>query len=544
MNEVAGAVTKYSRQRQQNVVLVRFILRNDSEIGPQQLHRFQVLAGVEIGQLFNRHSEADRRGRRGAIVEENIAGAFGIAAKREEERQGVAGLRKQLGNVASRRKFVSGGDLKRETVRHDATKVVQLEQSSAQFILINFEAEKAKAELPERTSKKVNGFLEKSGLRLEVMGCEIHALGPDQLMESRRQPVYHNPQAVVSIERKRGQSSMKIDGSYDFSELTQIEGIFVSNGREKATGRLVQVHLFPAAKAADANRVCERMFSLPDEARDKILKYGQEGSASYFITEPLPEGEHLQSWVERLCTVPRPASVPEVSLGLTGQLRQMGIAPAALAPIMPGPEQPARAPAGGGGGAKSEPGEFTRVYKLGLIPKPPANEPAIQKPASTSSDGFTGTYGRDELADAGLPPIELAPEPIARPAAAGNPTGLETFIGLRPAAVPAAAPPTPAPAPPAAAPSVFEPEPPPASVAIEQPSRMSQEPLFEPFPAVSPVPPAPAAPMAQPVPVAAARERVAARPSSPSLDWKVVLATAAILIVAAVILMAVLERSA
>ena len=135
----------------------------------------------------------------------------------------------------------------------------------------------------------------------------------------------------------------KLEGSYEFSELTQIEGIFVSNGKERATGRIIQIHLFPAAKAELANRICRQLLALPEEAQMKILRYGQEGPASYFVTEPLPAGEYLQSWVERqISGMEKKSGPPAVSPGMADQLRQLGIAPSALAPMMPGPENSPR----------------------------------------------------------------------------------------------------------------------------------------------------------------------------------------------------------
>ena len=199
---------------------------------------------------------------------------------------------------------------------------------------------------------------------------------------------------------------MKMDGSYEFSELTQVEGVFVSNGKERASGKIIQIlHLFPAAKAEQANRICQRLLALPEAAQRMILKYGQEGSASYFVTEPLPAGEYLQCWIERQVS-PGPAaqSAPEVSGGLADQLRNLGIRPSPLAPMMPGPESPAPpAPPV----AEERPGELTREFRslYGKRPGdgksndpllPPAQAFPAEPPASSGGveSGRTGNMAQ------------------------------------------------------------------------------------------------------------------------------------------------------
>lgn len=372
---------------------------------------------------------------------------------------------------------------------------------------------------------------------------------------------------------------MKLDGSYEFSELTQVEGVFVSNGKERASGKIIQIHLFPAAKAENANRICQRLLALPEAAQKMILKYGQEGSASYFVTEPLPPGEYLQSWVDRQISqgpTTQIAPAPGVSGGLTDQLRHLGIRPSPLAPLMPGPEQraPEIPPV-----MEDRPGELTREFR-----------------------SLYGQPGDGRSAGPVLPPPPDFPtQPPAPPPAAKAP-GLETWLNLEPAALrgasaPAAPPPpTEVPEPPPRQSPSFTPEPmgpppgdftrsfrslygdagpgpepgfrasePPLPMPSAQPSRVTFEPSAHasppayappppfqpppfpppPFQAIEPFAPpsSPAIAPAPPPPRTASAPKPAPRSASPSLDWKMIVLTATILIVLAGVIVTIVEMS-
>ena len=56
---------------------------------------------------------------------------------------------------------------------------------------------------------------------------------------------------------------MQLDGAYEFFELNQSDGIFVSRAREKSTGRPAQCHLFPADKAAEASQISTQILEPP-----------------------------------------------------------------------------------------------------------------------------------------------------------------------------------------------------------------------------------------------------------------------------------------
>src|ERR1035441_6079513 len=131
---------------------------------------------------------------------------------------------------------------------------------------------------------------------------------------------------------------MQLDENYEIIELTQHEGVVVSKARDKKTGKLVQIHLFPNEKIPEASQICARLLSLPVEARSRVLKYGRDGSSTYFITEPLPEGQRLGEWVLHEAAPRAATRSPEVNSGAVGSLRRMDIEPAALRQFPPGPE--------------------------------------------------------------------------------------------------------------------------------------------------------------------------------------------------------------
>jgi hypothetical protein len=309
---------------------------------------------------------------------------------------------------------------------------------------------------------------------------------------------------------------MKIDGTYEFSELTNIEGIFVSNGRERATGKIIQIHLFPAAKAEQANRICQQLFSLPDEAREKILKYGQEGSASYFVTEPLPAGEYLQSWIERLSTRPS-TGMPEMRQGITTQLRQMGIAPSPLAPIMPGPES-----------APKRPKQVQTA--AGVLREPFPAEP-VAPPGSMTVE-FDFLY-RERRASPEWPPEEIPVPPSPGPPSANRDPGLETWAGVRPDS-------------PAAEhnvqpPSAILPFTPTEEPAWPQPV-VPYEPGSENEPIWRSTPPLKAAParISSAAPLSAPKKP---RSSPSNVDWKTVILVAGVLLAVVALVIVIVETS-
>lgn len=243
---------------------------------------------------------------------------------------------------------------------------------------------------------------------------------------------------------------MQLDGAYEFFELNQLDGIFVSRVREKATGRPAQCHVFPADRTAEASQIAQRVLGLPEDARAKIIKFGQDGGMSYFITEPLPGGASIKNWIASLSNTAAPSPAPEGGAGLgefTRFYTEMEVGAArASAPPAPAPQPPPL--------PQSKPaGEFTRMYTAEDMRK-------------LRSD-VTANYPQPAPAD---------PAPAPETSMSSAAPGLETYLGIKP---------------PTAQPKPFTP-PPPARV-IERP-----------FPRPAPPPPVAAPPpIAAPPPVAA-----------------------------------------
>ncbi len=246
---------------------------------------------------------------------------------------------------------------------------------------------------------------------------------------------------------------MKLQELYAFSEVTYKDGILVSNGREKSTGRPVQVHLFPSSRTNDAMELCQQVMSLPEKERSLVLKAGQGEGGGYFVTEPLPDGLGLEKWMAAAAAKTAPNTLPEVSSETAGQLRQMGLYPAALAPIVPGPEPQRLNP------QKPEALRPEPQRKVEAAPPPPLPSipTAVQTPVSApdtsrasppppvpsgATQFISHLYGGAiasttpppaPVAPAAAPPAPVAPTPVAAPAPSSQSPGpadiLESIYG-------------------------------------------------------------------------------------------------------------------
>ena len=336
---------------------------------------------------------------------------------------------------------------------------------------------------------------------------------------------------------------MQLDGSYEFLELTQADGILVSNARERDTGKSVQLHLYPAERSQEANQICQSIMSLPDAARRMIIKFGKDGTSTYFLTEPLPPGQGMTSWIAaQTAQAATPAAAPAVP---------PPPAPAAKAP--PPVDRPSEGP-----------GEFTRMYTQedlhsAVSKGAPAAAPVpVSAPAPKTPGEFTRMYTAEEVRNLTAnfrpapetrpvsPPVpEPTPAPPPPPARDSAP-GLETFIFerssvTRPAPVissPSKPPAPPPPPPPPPQPVFTRPEPV-APPVPRTPSRDdtwdAPQPVFAPTPVPQPTP----SPAAQRPTLPPAVLPHVAPPRAPAarFDWKIaILLAAGLLIVVAVVI--------
>ncbi len=226
---------------------------------------------------------------------------------------------------------------------------------------------------------------------------------------------------------------MKLQELYAFSEVTYKDGILVSNGREKSTGRPVQVHLFPSSRTKDAMELCQQVMSMPESERSRVLKAGQGEGGGYFVTEPLPDGLGLEKWMAAAAAKTTPNMLPEVSSETAGQLRQMGLYPAALAPIVPGPEpqrpEPQRK-------AETAPPQTSPSVPTSVPARPVAVEnivPSEPLPAPSGATQFLSHLYGGALASAQSSPAPAPAPPVATPAPARPQPGpadvLESIYG-------------------------------------------------------------------------------------------------------------------
>jgi hypothetical protein len=320
---------------------------------------------------------------------------------------------------------------------------------------------------------------------------------------------------------------MQLDGSYEFLELTQVDGILVSSAREKGTGKLVQLHLFPSERAQDANQICQSIMNLPEAARRMIIKFGKDEASTYFVTEPLPPGEGLRNWIAgKIAAGRQPAP---------------SVAPPAAPPPTPSSEGP---------------GEFTRMYTMEDLkdakPKPPSLStpmPAVPPAAKTAGE-FTRMYTADEIRDLTAtirppapevrPTAPPVPEPMPAPAPArGNASpGLETFIFERTSVTrpaPTLSPKTPMPSPPTPQPVFTPPEP--IATPVER-APLRRDTFEAPQPIFTPTPPPPPLPVQRTSPPPQVQKHVEPPPPPVTrFDWKVaVLLGAALLVVVAIVI--------
>jgi hypothetical protein len=203
---------------------------------------------------------------------------------------------------------------------------------------------------------------------------------------------------------------MRLDAAFEILEFLQADGIMITSARERATGKPVQFHVFPPERSKDASEICERVMSLPEEARRKVIRFGKDGSATYFLTEPLPSGVSIARWVVQFGAQTAALPVP---------------------PAQPAPPPPA---------ASSGPGEFTQLYLRADMstgrPEQAAAPPPPPPPAQPEPGSFTQMYSKEQMRSfsQSMPTLEFQPPAASTPppAPAKEAPGLETFIGMKP----------------------------------------------------------------------------------------------------------------
>jgi hypothetical protein len=87
---------------------------------------------------------------------------------------------------------------------------------------------------------------------------------------------------------------------YELLELLRGDRVRVFSGREIATGRAVQVHLFTSGKTPETAALLERALQTPPGYRGVLLDIGEHEGTPYVVTV-LPAGfETLDAWLDRV----------------------------------------------------------------------------------------------------------------------------------------------------------------------------------------------------------------------------------------------------
>jgi hypothetical protein len=83
---------------------------------------------------------------------------------------------------------------------------------------------------------------------------------------------------------------------FELLELLRDDGIRTFRARETATGKPVQVHLFPLATAQNVASLA-RLDHLPERSRRNILDRGEQAGVPYVVTRPLGDRPNFREWL-------------------------------------------------------------------------------------------------------------------------------------------------------------------------------------------------------------------------------------------------------
>ena len=86
---------------------------------------------------------------------------------------------------------------------------------------------------------------------------------------------------------------------YDLTGRTLLEGLDVAELRHQATGRIFHVYAFPPERLRDYEALCAQVASVPRHL-SKVVSMTRDSEAAYIMTEALPPGTGVRSWVRGL----------------------------------------------------------------------------------------------------------------------------------------------------------------------------------------------------------------------------------------------------
>jgi hypothetical protein len=165
--------------------------------------------------------------------------------------------------------------------------------------------------------------------------------------------------------------SMSLETSYEVLEMLRDDGVQTFRAKERATGRLLELHLFLPFGRPENKVLFEKLKSLPLEVRRKFLDIGVDGSTPFLVTDPLAGGRGFKSWADELiagmqappsvfgATLAPPSRDDGVQILQAGQWKTGTPIPDSL--VSKPPARPPQPPPETGG-------DFTAIFQAGPIP--------------------------------------------------------------------------------------------------------------------------------------------------------------------------------
>lgn len=219
---------------------------------------------------------------------------------------------------------------------------------------------------------------------------------------------------------------MSLETSYEVQEMLRDDGVQTFRAKEKATGRELELHLFPPFGRPENKTLFERLKNLPLETRRRFLDIGVDGSTPFLVTDPLPAGRTFKVWAEELIAGSLKSAVVTAPMEVGSAMRDDGVqilqagqwrtgTPIPDSLISKPPAPPAPPPLPRTVFPPTLPDDATVVLKA------PFGNPATAGVNTLAPGEFTGLFQAQAAKNDPLSPPPKAPE---QPPAVGEFTGI------------------------------------------------------------------------------------------------------------------------
>jgi hypothetical protein len=91
---------------------------------------------------------------------------------------------------------------------------------------------------------------------------------------------------------------MYLEG-YELVELAMVKGVRVTKLRERTSGGLFQMHAFGSEMLEEFDNLSRDLAAVPPQG-SRVVKLSKSRSSGYFLTELLPQGIGIRTWIRRL----------------------------------------------------------------------------------------------------------------------------------------------------------------------------------------------------------------------------------------------------